>query len=422
MKRRDEGDVVRVYSGPMVSAELYQQALQGRGDREQGGRAVPHREFRQRDPRFGRVVGQERGRGEGRWPRFSGSRPTRARWREPRRVGIRTGGWEYPAAHGVISVSKSLSGFPITGYGVRHVPDQPERVAEAVRAGNRTGASRLRESRFHRLRRRESARPDAAREMAGVPAVAGSFNKQNAEAYGAIVENEFRSPLVAPLSTFSADVNTASYANVRRFLNRGQAAAEGRRVPRRVRQLLPLPATRSPKGDDPVAFNARDGAVPVEAEAPPRPHRRAGAARSPPTRCRRATSCSSSTRPGSMAEPNRLPLVKQSLELLVDQLTEKDRVSIVTYAGDAGLALAADAGRPRRTTHPGRRRPPAAPAAAPTARAASSSPTRLARADVHRRRRQPRHPLHRRRLQRRRDRRRRAGAADRGAAAEQACS
>src|SRR4051794_25410234 len=50
----------------------------------------------------------------------------------------------------------------------------------------------------------------------------GDFNKQNAEQYGAIVENEFRSPLVVPLSTFSADVNTASYSNVRRFINQGQ--------------------------------------------------------------------------------------------------------------------------------------------------------------------------------------------------------
>src|SRR5262249_39837444 len=45
------------------------------------------------------------------------------------------------------------------------------------------------------------------------------YNGQNAEAYGVYAENDFRSPLVAPLSTFSADVNTASYSNVRRMLN-----------------------------------------------------------------------------------------------------------------------------------------------------------------------------------------------------------
>src|SRR5262249_45008869 len=46
----------------------------------------------------------------------------------------------------------------------------------------------------------------------------GGYNEMKAEQYGAIVENEFHSPLVEPRSTFSADVNTASYSNVRRFI------------------------------------------------------------------------------------------------------------------------------------------------------------------------------------------------------------
>ena len=59
---------------------------------------------------------------------------------------------------------------------------------------------------------------------------------------------------------------------------------------------------------------------------------------------------------GSMSRPNRLPLVKQSLNLLVDQLGEKDRVSIVTYAGDSRVALGPDEGdregRRSRTSSP----------------------------------------------------------------------
>ena len=47
-------------------------------------------------------------------------------------------------------------------------------------------------------------------------------NKAQVEAYGNIVENPFRSPSVAPRSTFSADVNTASYSNVRRFITQGK--------------------------------------------------------------------------------------------------------------------------------------------------------------------------------------------------------
>ena len=78
--------------------------------------------------------------------------------------------------------------------------------------------------------------------------------------------------------------------------------------------------------------------------------------RSPPTRCRRATSCSSSTPPARCRSPNRLPLVKQSLNLLVDKLAEKDRVSIVTYAGDSRVALGPDQGD-REGDDQGRRSP-----------------------------------------------------------------
>ena len=162
------------------------------------------------------------------------------------------------------------------------------------------------------------------------------------ERYGKFVENVFRNPKEQPLSTFSIDVDTASYALVRRFLH--------------DRQLPPADAVRleemlnyfryddaPPVGDDLFSVSLETAACPW------RPGHRlvrvglkgreiAAAAR-PGTSLVFLVDVS-----GSMNEPNKLPLVKQSLSMLVDQLTENDKVAIVTYAGDAGLKLAPTSG------------------------------------------------------------------------------
>ena len=162
------------------------------------------------------------------------------------------------------------------------------------------------------------------------------------ERYGKFVENAFRNPKEQPLSTFSIDVDTASYALVRRFLH--------------DRQIPPADAVRleemlnyfryddaPPVGDDLFSVSLETAACPW------RPGHRlvrvglkgreiAAAAR-PGTSLVFLVDVS-----GSMNEPNKLPLVKQSLSMLVDQLTENDKVAIVTYAGDAGLKLAPTSG------------------------------------------------------------------------------
>ena len=162
------------------------------------------------------------------------------------------------------------------------------------------------------------------------------------ERYGKFVENAFRNPKEQPLSTFSIDVDTASYALVRRFLH--------------DRQIPPADAVRleemlnyfryddaPPVGDDLFSVSLETAACPWRAG-----HRlvRVGlkgreiaAAARPGTSLVFLVDVS-----GSMNEPNKLPLVKQSLSMLVDQLTENDKVAIVTYAGDAGLKLAPTSG------------------------------------------------------------------------------
>jgi Ca-activated chloride channel family protein len=163
------------------------------------------------------------------------------------------------------------------------------------------------------------------------------YNAQNAEKYGTYRENEFRSPLVAAFSTFSADVNTASYSNVRRMLTQGTLPPKDAVFLAEFVNYFPYKYAQ-PKGDDPVEFNLEMGPCPWD-----RKHHlvrigveayRIDAAKMPPRNLVFLIDTS-----GSMGEPNRLPLVKQSFGLLVDQLGEKDFVSIVTYAGEVNVSL-----------------------------------------------------------------------------------
>lgn len=159
----------------------------------------------------------------------------------------------------------------------------------------------------------------------------------NTEAYDPISENPFRSPRVAPLSTFSVDVDRASYANVRRFLTRGSLPP---RDAVRIEELVnyfpyddPAPA-----GDIPLR---------ISTELAPAPWNHDHdllriALRARDVDMRRAPASNLVFLidvSGSMYDPRKLPLVKQSLGLLVDELREEDRVAIVVYAGRAGLVL-----------------------------------------------------------------------------------
>ena len=160
----------------------------------------------------------------------------------------------------------------------------------------------------------------------------------NREQYGYIEENAFRAVSDHPLSTFSVDVDRASYSNLRRFLLR-----EHRLPPIDAVQVEELvnyfPYDYAlPRGDDPVAVTTELGEAPWSPQ-----HRllRVGLAARPidvadlpPSNLVFLLDVS-----GSMNAPDKLPLVKQSLRLLVDQMREDDYVSLVVYAGAAGLVL-----------------------------------------------------------------------------------
>jgi Ca-activated chloride channel family protein len=171
----------------------------------------------------------------------------------------------------------------------------------------------------------------------------------NTEEYALIEENPFLSVEANPLSTFSIDVDRASYSNVRRFIN------EGRRPPRdavRVEELVNYFPYEypEPSGEHPFSITTEI------AEAPWRPaHRllRIGL---------KGLSVESADLPaanfvflldvsGSMDSPAKLPLLKSALGLLVNELRPEDHVAIVVYAGAAGLVLPSTPGDRKTEIH-----------------------------------------------------------------------
>jgi len=157
------------------------------------------------------------------------------------------------------------------------------------------------------------------------------------EQYEAIVENEFLPVGLRPVSTFSIDVDTASYTNVRRFLNQGQLPPP---AAVRIEEMVNYFRYDYTPPDDETPFS-----VGMEvAQCPWRAgHRllRVGLKGREIERDQRGPSnlVFLLDVSGSMRDDNKLPLVKRAMRLLVDQLNEDDRVAIVTYASNAGLKL-----------------------------------------------------------------------------------
>ncbi len=172
---------------------------------------------------------------------------------------------------------------------------------------------------------------------ASAPAPAYSYDQLREEEYGSFSENRFKSASDEPLSTFSIDVDAASYSNVRRFLNQGRMPEKDAV---RIEELINYfsYAYEKPTGNDPVKIVTEAGECPWNKQ-----HRlvRIGI---------KAKEVASENLPasnlvflidvsGSMNGPTRLDLVKSSLKLLINNLREKDRVAIVVYAGSAGEVL-----------------------------------------------------------------------------------
>lgn len=162
----------------------------------------------------------------------------------------------------------------------------------------------------------------------------GSWNR---ESYNAIEENRFINSRNDQLSTFSIDVDTASYANVRRFISGGSLPPKGAvRTEEMINYFTYTMA--EPEGNRPFALQVEVGPSPFH---PDYQLAKIGL---------KARSPEQNTLPpsnlvflidvsGSMNQPNKLPLLKQSLKLLTTSLTRQDRVAIVVYAGSDRIVL-----------------------------------------------------------------------------------
>jgi len=172
-----------------------------------------------------------------------------------------------------------------------------------------------------------------------------ALERPNSEQYDSIVENVFRRTLDEAMSTFSIDVDTASYANMRRFLRSGRLPpADAVRVEELINYFsYDYP---QPTGAAPFSVTTDVLACPW---APTHRLVRIGLKGREVHRNERKDShlVFLIDVSGSMSSEDKLPLVQRSLRMLTEQLDVRDRVSIVVYAGNEGLVLEPTSGRER---------------------------------------------------------------------------
>jgi Ca-activated chloride channel homolog len=180
----------------------------------------------------------------------------------------------------------------------------------------------------------------------GAPRRPGEFNT---ESYDRIDDNPFRRAAQDPLSTFSIDVDTASYANVRRFLNSGSMPpADAVRIEEMINYF---------RFDYPRPVNGVPFAVTTELTACPwnPAHRLALIGLQAQTvdldkvPARNLVFLLDVS--GSMEPPDKLPLVRTAMRMLVDTLTARDRIAIVVYAGASGIVLPSTSGAHKERIH-----------------------------------------------------------------------
>jgi Ca-activated chloride channel family protein len=157
------------------------------------------------------------------------------------------------------------------------------------------------------------------------------------ESYDGFIENQFESAKSNPVSTFSIDVDNASYTNIRRFINNGQT------VPKdavRIEEMINFFKYDNPKptGQHPFSIHTQ------YSDAPWNPNHKlvriALQGKEIPTdNLPKSNFVFLVDVSGSMEAPNKLPLLKSSMKVLLDELRDDDRVSIVYYASGVGVLL-----------------------------------------------------------------------------------
>ena len=167
------------------------------------------------------------------------------------------------------------------------------------------------------------------------------------EVYGEIQENKFINAKISPLSTFSIDVDTASYSNVRNLLNYNMIpqadAIKSEEMINYFRYNYPIPTKKdvfsvtTEVGNSP--FNKNNKILKIGIQGYEIPKEMA-----PKTNLVFLIDVS-----GSMSSEEKLPLLKESFKFMLDSLKKDDRVSMVVYASATGVVLDSVAGNDRKT-------------------------------------------------------------------------
>ncbi|KSA14253.1 vWA domain-containing protein [Maribacter dokdonensis] len=165
----------------------------------------------------------------------------------------------------------------------------------------------------------------------------GNYNIENDENYAKITENQFQNVTVNPLSTFSIDVDKAAYSNIRRFINKGQDVPVSAVKIEEMINYFDYDYAQ-PKNEHPFSVHTEVAKTPWNVDTK---LVRIGLQGKeylnedlPASNLTFLIDVS-----GSMSADNKLPLLKSAFKLLVNQLRDKDRISIVVYAGAAGVVL-----------------------------------------------------------------------------------
>jgi Ca-activated chloride channel family protein len=169
-----------------------------------------------------------------------------------------------------------------------------------------------------------------------------AISSPNTEEYKSLAENKFQDVLTSPLSTFSIDVDTASYSNVRRFINSGKLPDTGAvRIEEMINYFTydyPEPANGHPFSVTteaaPCPWNPEHSLVMIGLKG-----KNIDVSEMPPTNLVFLIDVS-----GSMQAANKLPLVKTTIKMVVNQMRPQDSISIVTYASGTRVALESASG------------------------------------------------------------------------------
>jgi Ca-activated chloride channel family protein len=196
------------------------------------------------------------------------------------------------------------------------------------------------------IEKKNSYKPGRAQRMFGsvakngcivITTKKGNYQVENDESYAKINENKFEQVLLSPLSTFSIDVDKASYSNIRRMINNGQTVKPGAVKIEEMINYFDYEYAQ-PKTYHPFAIHTEVAKTPwnnttklVRVGLQGKTYTNNEL---PPSNLTFLIDVS-----GSMNSPKKLPLLKNAFKLLVNQLRKKDKVAIVVYAGAAGVVL-----------------------------------------------------------------------------------